>query len=57
MKRSEMIRLLDKVITSHCDYGTVFYDEDLERVLKVIKEAGMLPPPTMTTTLGQWEEE
>lgn len=43
MKRSEMIRLLDKVITSHCDYGTVFYDEDLERVLKVIEEAGMLP--------------
>lgn len=53
MKRSEMIAIMDKVINAS--------DEDLNKLLKVMEEAGMLPPFTYLKTLGTldtaWEPE
>ena len=28
-----------------------------DKILRDLEEAGMLPPPTQKTTLGQWESE
>ena len=45
MKRSEMLQILEEAIDDNYDYATdtgVSYDYDT--ILKVLEEAGMLPP-------------
>jgi hypothetical protein len=44
MKRSEILKLLDKKLNSKCGYGTVFEDKDTEEVLSFLEELGMQPP-------------
>lgn len=61
MKKSEMVNLLDKLINSKCDYGTVFEESDIIEILDFLVEKGMLPPTTKLSVINAtdngWDEE
>lgn len=67
MKRSEMLEKMVFSMELHAgndpawlDYQPGMKAEALDyanKILRDLEEAGMLPPPTQKTTLGQWEPE
>lgn len=61
MKKSEMVSKIASVIINYNEINCIISRdkaiEIAETILEVQKENGMLPPPTLKTTLGQWEEE
>lgn len=62
MKRSEAVTILEELLIEHTDISASccnlkINEHTLGKVMQGLIKAGMLPPPTMTTTLGQWEEE
>jgi hypothetical protein len=55
MKRSEAVEEIRKILAMNGkDNG---YGELEEAILHHLEIFGMLPPPTLKTTLGKWEPE
>jgi hypothetical protein len=55
MKRSEMIDVIMIILLNNSN--VLDYRELSNSVLKEMEKNGMLPPPTLNTTLGQWDKE
>ena len=57
MKRSEMVEAIVKFMVDNNEDPCLTPQEAAELFLTQVEKEGMLPPPTLKTTLGQWEPE
>lgn len=56
MKRSQILKILDEMINDKCEYGTVFWDDDINKILTKLEEVGM-KPPVNSSYVCEWEPE
>jgi hypothetical protein len=54
MKKSEAIAVIQKALE---ESGDGYYSNTSSDVLEALIKTGILPPPSLATTLGQWDEE